>query len=164
MTIQGVMDLGEITSDMWQRCDSLAYIISTPPSKDPEKQREYYSVIGPQLSEIVKKTHKVNTTQNTCNYSNTDESASMYIQELSGGPFIRIASACYRDIASRYRHVAEDSVFEPLFQPLFSDDESELACCVETLHSVFVSGTDPSGFLQLLVPHSYRLMQLYRYI
>lgn len=59
MTIQGVMNLAEITSDMWQRCDSLAYIISTPPSKDPEKQREYYAMIGPQLSELVRKSQKV---------------------------------------------------------------------------------------------------------
>lgn len=59
MTIQGVMDLAEITSEMWQRCDSLAYIISTPPSRDPEKQREYYSTIGPQLADLVKKSHKV---------------------------------------------------------------------------------------------------------
>ena len=27
MTILGVMDLVEITSEMWQRCDSLAYIV-----------------------------------------------------------------------------------------------------------------------------------------
>lgn len=53
------MDLAEITSEMWQRCDSLAYIISTPPSKDPVKQHEYYSIIGPQLSELVTKSHKV---------------------------------------------------------------------------------------------------------
>ena len=59
MTIQGVMDLAEITSEMWQRCDSLAYIISTPPSRDPEKQRKYYSIIGPQLADLVKKSHKV---------------------------------------------------------------------------------------------------------
>lgn len=60
MTIQGVMNLAEITSDMWQRCDSLAYIISTPPSKDLEKQRQYYATIGPQLSELVKRSQKVN--------------------------------------------------------------------------------------------------------
>ena len=59
MTIQGVMNLAEITADMWQRCDSLAYIISTPPSKDPLKQCEYYAVIGPQLSELVKRSQKV---------------------------------------------------------------------------------------------------------
>lgn len=140
MTIQGVMDLAEITSEMWQRCDSLAYIISTPPSKDPVKQHEYYSIIGPQLSELVTKSHKI----------------------LPDAPFNRIASGCYREIATRYRHVAEDTVFEPLFQPLASEDQDVLIRCIETLHSIFVEGTDPSGLLMLLVPHSYRLIQLYR--
>ncbi|XP_057368356.1 transport and Golgi organization protein 6 homolog [Daphnia carinata] len=140
MTIQGVMDLAEITSEMWQRCDSLAYIISTPPSRDPEKQREYYSTIGPQLSELVTKSHKI----------------------LPDAPFNRIASGCYREIAARYRHVAEDTVFGPLFQPLASEDQDVLIRSIETLHSIFVEGTDPSGLLMLLVPHSYRLMQLYR--
>lgn len=84
-------------------------------------------------------------------------------QDFPNGPFNRIASSCYREIAARYRHVAEDNVFVPLFQPLTSDDQDVLICCVETLHSVFVDGTDPSGFLQLLVPHSRRLMELYKY-
>jgi hypothetical protein len=60
--------------------------------------------------------------------------------------------------------VAEDTVFGPLFQPLASEDQDVLISCIETLHSIFVNGTDPSGFLLLLVPHSYRLMQLYRLV
>ena len=87
-----------------------------------------------------------------------------FIQELSNGPFNRIASGCYREIAARYRNVAEDSVFGPLFQPLASEDQDVLISCIETLHSIFVDGTDPSGFLLLLVPHSYRLMHLYRLV
>ena len=59
MTIQGVMDVGEVSSDVWQRCDSLAYIIATPPGKDIDKQREYYSIIGPQLLDISRKSCKV---------------------------------------------------------------------------------------------------------
>lgn len=44
---------------MWQRCDSLAYIISTPPSSDVVKQRQYYSTIGPQLLDLVRINSKV---------------------------------------------------------------------------------------------------------
>lgn len=76
---------------------------------------------------------------------------------------MRIASSCYREIASRYRPVAQESVFEPLFRPLQSDDEDELVACVETLHAVFVVGSDPSSFHQLLEPHAERLLRLYRY-
>ena len=59
--IQGVTDIEELNSDMWQRCDSLAYIISTPPSSDVVKQRQYYSTIGPQLLDLVKIYSKVTT-------------------------------------------------------------------------------------------------------
>lgn len=58
-TIQGLMELGDISPDMWQRCDSLACIISTPPSRDVDKQRQYYSIIGPQLLELVQRSSKV---------------------------------------------------------------------------------------------------------
>ena len=76
---------------------------------------------------------------------------------------MRIGSGCYRDIAIRHRQVAEESVFGPLFQPLSSDDQDELIRCIETLHSVFVDGTaEATAFLQLLEPHSRRLVQLYR--
>lgn len=164
MTIQGVMDLAEITSEMWQRCDSLAYIISTPPSKDPVKQHEYYSIIGPQLSELVTKSHKVqNAVCSFCFCFFIYLFFFLYLNQiLPDAPFNRIASGCYREIAARYRHVAEDTVFEPLFQPLASEDQDVLIRCIETLHSIFVEGTDPSGLLMLLVPHSYRLIQLYR--
>lgn len=60
MTIQGVMDVDEeVASDTWQRCDSLAFIVSTPPSRDVAKQREYYSLIGPQLLDLVSRSPKV---------------------------------------------------------------------------------------------------------
>lgn len=55
LTIAGIVDLGEITSDTWQRCDSLAFLVSTPPSRLVEKQREYYAIIGPQLADLVKR-------------------------------------------------------------------------------------------------------------
>jgi len=57
--IQGVTDIEEIGSEMWQRCDSLAYIISTPPSSDVVKQSQYYSTIGPQLLNLVRTNSKV---------------------------------------------------------------------------------------------------------
>lgn len=58
-TIQGLLELGDISPDMWQRCDSLACIISTPPGRDEAKQRTYYSIIGPQLLELVQRSSKV---------------------------------------------------------------------------------------------------------
>lgn len=76
---------------------------------------------------------------------------------------MRIASGCYRDIAIRHRQVAEESVFGPLFHPLRSEDQDELIRCIETLHSVFVDGApEATVFLQLLEPHSRRLVQLFR--
>lgn len=133
MTIRGVLEVDTANSDAWQRCDSLAYIISTPPSRDPAKQKEYYSLIGPQLWDLITNSKKEPI-------------------------LIRIASAIYREISCRHRHVAEEVIFRPLFQPL-NDPED-----VEVLHSIFVQGSaDPSpSFLSILEPHSRRLMELYR--
>jgi len=58
-TIQGLLELGDISPDMWQRCDSLACIISTPPGREEAKHRAYYSIIGPQLLELVQRSSKV---------------------------------------------------------------------------------------------------------
>ena len=78
---------------------------------------------------------------------------------------MRIASGCYREIATRYLQIAKQSVFEALFKPLDSDDEDEVIGGIETLHAVFIIGAaDPSSFHQLLEPHAKRLMQLYRYV
>lgn len=57
------MDMGDVTADMWQLCDSLALLISKPPSKDVAKQREYYSIIGPQLANLVSKSSQSKVTE-----------------------------------------------------------------------------------------------------
>ena len=53
--IEGVIDDVDDrgSAEMRQRCDSLAYIICTPPGKDVEEQQRYFSAIEAQVLELI---------------------------------------------------------------------------------------------------------------
>ena len=77
--------------------------------------------------------------------------------------YARIASGCYREIASRYRSVAEDLVLQPLLADLNSAEEDVLVSGIEMLHNIFIVGSGPqTDLLGILEPHAKQLIQLYR--